>query len=78
MMKVNTLENNVQEIRSTFEKFRKEVGSTLENLREINTLSYESFYSLLNKNHINQYVIDEKGSLNLNTQKGQVKAILQI
>ena len=70
MIKVNTLENNVQEIRSSFEKFRKEVGSTLENLREINTLSYESFNSALSQNGINQYVANENGSLNLNAQKG--------
>ena len=70
MIKVNTLENNFKEIRSSFEKFRKEVGSTLENLREINTLSYESLNSLLNENGINQYVAKENGSLNLNAQKG--------
>ena len=59
MIKVNTLENNFQEIRSTFEDFRK----------DMKILSYESLNSFLRENNINQDFIDANGSLVINTNQ---------
>ena len=59
MIKVNTLENNVQEIRSTFEDFKK----------DMKILSYESFNSFLRENNIKQDFIDANGSLVINTNQ---------
>ena len=61
MIKVNTLENNVQEIRSTFEDFRK----------DMKILSYESFNSFLRENNINQGFIDVNGSLVINSNQNE-------
>ena len=61
MIKVNTLENNIQEIRSTFEDFRK----------DMKILSYESFNSFLRENNINQGFIDANGSLVINSNQNE-------
>ena len=61
MIKVNTLENNVQEIISTFEDFKK----------DMKILSYETFNSFLRENNINQGFIDANGSLILNNYQNE-------
>ena len=56
MIKINTLENKIQEIESNFENFRE----------AIKILSYESLNLFLRDHNINQGFIDANGSLVLN------------